>query len=76
MRIKPTDRQVVVDLETLSTRPNSCIVSIGAVAFNLQEAILDEFFINVDASDCRSHGLHIDRNTIEWWKKQSKEARN
>jgi DNA polymerase III epsilon subunit-like protein len=74
MRIKPTDRQVVVDLETLSTRPNSCIVSIGAVAFNLQDGILDNFFINVDASSSKSHGLHIDPNTIEWWQKQSKEA--
>ena len=74
MRIKQTDRQVVVDLETLSTRPNACIVSIGAVAFNLQDGILDEFFINVDASNSRKHGLHIDLNTIEWWKQQSKEA--
>ncbi len=74
MRIKPTDRQVVVDLETLSTRPNACIVSIGAVAFNLQDGILDEFFINVDATSSKSYGLHLDSNTIAWWQKQSIEA--
>lgn len=74
MRIKPTDRQVVVDLETLSTHPNACIVSIGAVAFNLQDGILDEFFINVDAASSKSFGLHLDPNTIQWWQKQSKEA--
>ena len=74
MKIKPTDRQIFVDLETLSTRPNSCIVSIGAVAFNLQDGILDEFFINVDAASSRSYGLHLDPNTIAWWQKQSIEA--
>jgi DNA polymerase III epsilon subunit-like protein len=74
MRIKPTDRQVVVDLETLSTHPNACIVSIGAVSFNLQDGILDEFFINVDATSSKSHGLHLDPNTIQWWQKQSIEA--
>jgi DNA polymerase III epsilon subunit-like protein len=74
MRIKPTDRQVVVDLETLSTHPNACIVSIGAVAFNLQDGVLDEFFINVDAASSKSHGLHLDSNTIQWWQQQSKEA--
>ena len=44
MRIKPSDVQIVVDLETLSVRPNSCITSIGAVKFNLQDGILEEFF--------------------------------
>lgn len=74
MRIKPTDRQIVVDLETLSARPNSCIVSIGAVAFTLQDGITEEFFINVDPVTCKELGLHISKDTIQWWSEQSKEA--
>ena len=74
MRIKPTDRQVVVDLETLSTRPNSGITSIGAVAFTLQDGIVDEFMINVDPASCKSYGLHIDKSTVDWWATQPKEA--
>ena len=38
---------IVVDLETLSTRSNACIVSIGAVRIENLE-IVDEFFVNVD----------------------------
>lgn len=74
MRIKPTDRQIVVDLETLSARPNSCIVSIGAVAFTLQDGITEEFFINVDPLSCKELGLHISKETINWWASQPKEA--
>lgn len=72
--IKPDQRQIIVDLETLSTRPNSCIVSIGAVAFTIKDGITEEFFINVDAASSKKFGLHIDPDTIDWWKKQSPEA--
>lgn len=75
MRIKPDQPQVVVDLETLSTHANGCIVSIGAVKFNLNDGILEEFFINVDPTSCKEYGLHFDKHTIEWWTQQSKEAR-
>lgn len=75
MRIKPNQPQVVVDLETLSTHANACIVSIGAVKFTLEEGILDEFFVNVEPTTCKDVGLHFDKNTIEWWTKQTPEAR-
>ena len=74
MKIKPTDRQIVVDLETLSARPNSCIISIGAVAFTLQDGITEEFFINVDPLTCKEIGLHISKETVAWWASQPKEA--
>jgi DNA polymerase III epsilon subunit-like protein len=68
-------RQIVVDLETLSTQPNACIVSIGAVAFTIQDGITEEFFINVDPGSCKDYGLHVDPHTIEWWKEQTPQAR-
>jgi DNA polymerase III epsilon subunit-like protein len=74
MKIKPSDRQIVVDLETLSARPNSCIISIGAVAFTLQDGITEEFFINVDPLTCKEIGLHISKETVAWWASQPKEA--
>ena len=75
MIIKPNQPQFVVDLETLSTRANACIVSIGVVKFTIQDGILEEFFVNVDPASCKEYGLHFDKDTIEWWTKQSKEAR-
>lgn len=68
-------RQIVVDLETLSTQSDACIVSIGAVAFTIDEGITEEFFINVDPTTCKDAGLHIDPNTLDWWKQQTPEAR-
>jgi DNA polymerase III epsilon subunit-like protein len=67
-------RQVVLDLETLSTRSNAAIVSIGAVAIENLE-IVDEFYVNVDAKTCKEAGLHIDPLTVEWWAQQDMEAR-
>jgi DNA polymerase III epsilon subunit-like protein len=71
---KPEQRQIIIDLETLSTRPNACIVSIGAVAFTIKDGITEEFIINIDAASSKKFGLHLDPDTIDWWKKQSPEA--
>lgn len=68
-------RQIVLDLETLSTRSNAAIVSIGAVAIENLE-IVDEFYVNVDPKTCKEAGLHIDPLTIEWWAQQDLEARS
>jgi DNA polymerase III epsilon subunit-like protein len=70
----PEQIQYMVDLETLSTETDSVIVSIGAVKFSLGEGIIDTFEINVDPFDGRRLGLHISKDTIDWWKKQPKEV--
>lgn len=66
---------VMIDLETFSTRSNAAIVSIGAVKFQ-DDQILDTFYCTVDAMSCKQAGLHIDKETVAWWSKQSKEARD
>jgi hypothetical protein len=63
------------DLETLHNRYNSVIVSIGACKFTFDKGIIDEFYVNIDATDSKRLGLVISKETIEWWSKQSKEAR-
>ena len=68
-----TSKQIVVDLQTLSIKPNACIVSIGAVLIE-DMAITDTFYINVDGRTCKEAGLDIDPDTIKWWGEQSKEA--
>ena len=66
-------KQCMIDLETLSTNHNACIVSIGAVIFD-ETKILSSFKVNVDAASCKDVGLHISKDTVAWWQKQSKEA--
>ena len=67
-------KQVVVDLETLSTHANACIVSIGAVLIEDLE-IVDTFYTNVDANTCKEVGLHIEKDTLNWWAEQPQEIR-
>jgi len=67
-------RHVAYDLETLSSRPNAAILSIGAVSFTFENGIDREFYINVDPISCIKRGLHVDKNTVTWWKNQPKEV--
>lgn len=67
---------VMVDLETMGTRPNAPIIAIGAVMFN-SNAILDEFYVNVDLeSAVNDSQAVVDPKTVLWWMEQSGEARS
>ena len=64
----------MIDLETMSTRSNAAIASIGAVKFDIDAGIIDTFYRTIDLRTCKAVGLHFDAETIEWWKQQSPEA--
>jgi len=67
-------KHIMFDTETLSTRQNAVIVSIGAVSFTFEKGIEHEFLVNVDPIDCHKLGLHIEKSTVDWWSKQPKEV--
>ena len=69
------ERKIVVDLETLSTHSNACIVSIGAVLIENLE-IVDTFYTNVNGVDGKKAGLHVEKDTLDWWQEQPKEIRD
>ena len=66
--------QVMLDLETMSTRSHAAMASIGAIKFSVQDGIIDEFYRTVDLKTCKAAGLHFCSDTIAWWKQQSTEA--
>ena len=66
---------VMIDLETYSTRSNAAIASIGAVKCE-DDKIVDTFYCTIDPSSCKNAGLHFEKTTLEWWSKQSREARD
>ncbi len=75
-------KHLMVDIETLSTRSNAAIVSIGACLFNpeLEEdepcaGVLDSFIVGVNPDYYYTGRFHVDPKTESWWKRQSKEAR-
>jgi len=66
--------RVMVDLETLGTKPGSVIISIGAVRFD-EDGVRDEYYSRVDPDSCVDVGLKIDPSTVMWWLQQADEAR-
>ena len=67
---------VMIDLETLSTHTNAAIIEIGAVEFNKYTGEVGEkFSVIIKPSDWCKNGRHVDGETIQWWFKQSNEAR-
>jgi len=66
----------MVDLETMGNHSNSCIISIGALEFNLDTGETGrEFYQNVDLQSCLNAGFTVDASTIYWWLQQSTAAR-
>lgn len=67
---------VMIDIETLGTKPGSVIASIGAVEFDPASGRLGgELEITVDIENAQSLGLTIDAKTVAWWLNQNDTAR-
>ena len=65
---------ICIDLETLSTRSNAVIVTIAAVKFNFLGDTVEKFCINVNPREGKLLGLHISKETLDWWRLQRPEA--
>lgn len=65
-------KDIMIDIETLGTRSTSAIIQIGACYFDRKTGeIGNEFCMNVE----QCSGFTTDKETMDWWEKQSKEAR-
>lgn len=64
----------VIDLETMGKGPRAAIVAIGAVRVEHGQPA-GEFYCRVDLASSLGWGLEPDSSTIQWWLKQSTEAR-
>lgn len=69
----------MLDLETLSTRPNAVILSLGAVKFDPftdRIDVDDGLNLRIDVDEQTAIGRHVQDETVEWWSKQNKEAQD
>lgn len=66
---------VMLDIETLGTRPGDVILSVGAVWFAPGDGIKSSVHIAIDPESSKAAGLRAQKSTLEWWSKQSDEAR-
>ena len=61
----------MIDIETLSTNTEACIVSIGAVAFDVDGSIIesleDHFYRNITIDSNLKLGREINGDTLRWW---------
>ena len=68
---------VMLDLETLSTRPEAVILTIGAVKFDPYSGYIDldnGLYERVSVDDQTALGRHVQEETLAWWGKQDPEV--
>jgi hypothetical protein len=76
-------KDLLFDIETLGViSSESVVTSIGVVAFDMnkltsyEELVAAGFYVKLDVKNqIKNYGRTIQKDTIEWWAKQSKEAR-
>ncbi|HFO6915622.1 TPA: 3'-5' exoribonuclease [Escherichia coli] len=65
---------LMIDIETMGKNPDAPIISIGAIFFDPQTGDMGPEFSKT--IDLETAGGVIDRDTIKWWLKQSREAQS
>jgi len=65
-------QHLMIDLETLGTRADSIILSIGAVKFGLESGEIDNngFYGSIDIESNLDAGRRMEEDTLLWWLKQ------
>jgi exodeoxyribonuclease VIII len=70
-------RDIMLDIETLSTENNALMVSISAIEFCLETGeIGNTFECYIDVLEQAINGADISKDTLKWWSEQSKEAKD
>jgi hypothetical protein len=74
---------IMLDLETLGTKPGCAVLSIGAKVFDpyadgTQPPVppRQPFYRNIDLFTSLMVGLTVDEGTLTWWRKQDKAAQD
>jgi len=64
--------EVMIDLETLSTRAHATIAVISAVKFDRYKGETKDpvFYRKVNTFSCQEVGMHVSEETVNWWKGQ------
>jgi hypothetical protein len=67
---------IMIDVESMGTRPNAPVLSIGAVMFDMNKFVIGEqYYCNISLESSVQLGSVIDPETVLWWMKQSDDAR-
>ncbi|OQS39733.1 hypothetical protein B0T40_03085 [Chromobacterium haemolyticum] len=71
-------RQIIIDNETLDTAPSAVLLTIGAVAVEIEDGkatVLSKWYRRLQWDTCnRQSGRTVSQSTVDWWLEQSDEA--
>lgn len=68
----------MLDIETLATRPDSVILTFGAIKFDPfdpSKEMREGLYFRIDVDEQINLGRHVDQGTIDWWSTQNEEVR-
>ena len=67
-----------IDIETLGTKPDTTVLTIGAVKFNpfTKEDPYADLYLKVDADQQLEAGRSVDEDTLKWWTTQPQEIQD
>lgn len=69
---------VMIDIETLGATYDSVILTVGAIKFSRTKSgsndTADKFYQRIGMKSCIDAGLITNKQTVEWWKRQSHAA--
>lgn len=68
--------RMMLDIETLGTKPGSAILSIGAVVIKDDDSTGATFYQNISLLSSVFAGFVIDPETVKWWQEQSGDAQD
>ncbi|HDF2343774.1 TPA: 3'-5' exoribonuclease [Morganella morganii] len=70
-------KHLMIDLETMGNKPDSAIVAIAAVPFDMVSGVTDDalFYEVIDLRSSEKYGGSIDADTVLWWLGKSENAR-
>ena len=68
---------IMLDLESLGTRPDCAILTLGAVKFDpfTPDAFGDSLYFRIDVDEQLALGREIQQDTLNWWAKQADDVR-
>lgn len=67
---------LMLDIETMGNESYSCIISMGAVEFDINTGETGKYFYTpIDLQSCLDLGLIINASTVMWWLQQNEQAR-
>lgn len=79
--MRVNERHIMIDLETMSTRPTAALTALGAYAFDPHgddREVHPQFMWHraLRLDDSIRAGMHVDGDTVAWWLQQSEGARD